>query len=139
MIATTYSIVSFSGAYILEFLQRMDDAVQSGLVPGGQQLLVDGPAWPLGVSLAFIGVTKHIPKLDVVELQFRRWAHRAIGIPPFLMRRTGEVARTPLRSDPDAAMINVRGVANARVGRIAEAAQNVIVGGRISSGGWTVS
>ncbi|MDB6178706.1 hypothetical protein PAF17_14505 [Paracoccus sp. Z330] len=96
IVGTAYTVLSLGGAYVLQVAQMLRIGEESGLNFLSSNMAFDDPAWPLAVSLAFVGLADTIPKLNVIERHIRRLAHRSIGIPPLIRSLTRTVLQTRL-------------------------------------------
>lgn len=96
VIGTAYTVLSLGGAFLLRMAQvlRLGDSAGLSLIP--DNIAFDDPAWPLAVSLTFVGFANTIPRLNIIEKHIRRLAHRSIGIPPLIRSLTRTVLQTPL-------------------------------------------
>lgn len=99
VVGTAYTVLSFGGAYVLRVAQKLKIGEESGLSFLSSNMAFDDPAWPLAVSLAFVGLADTIPRLNVIERHIRRLAHRSIGIPPLIRSLTRTVLQIRLQQD----------------------------------------
>lgn len=120
LVGGLYSIIALAGSFLWDIAVQVRIPELAGLSLPELPFEMEEPAWPLAVSLAFVGVFDRIPKLQAIERTFRGWAYRSIGIPPFIRRRTSVVVATDLLSRPGAAELNERDETNQRMHDLAE-------------------
>lgn len=108
LVGGSYTFIAFAGALLMEAAEKLGVAQMVGISLDPEKFRVEDPAWPLFVSLVFIGVLPHFPQIQTVERTFRRWSHRLIGLPPFITELTRNVQRTPLDTTPDLIAMNPR-------------------------------
>ena len=101
LVGGLYSIIALAGSFLWDIAVQMRLPDLAGLSLDEVPFEMDEPAWPLAVGLAFVGGFDRIPKVQTVELTFRRWAYRSIGIPPFVTERTHVVMATELMTRPE--------------------------------------
>ncbi|MEL6423998.1 MAG: hypothetical protein AAFQ33_00940, partial [Pseudomonadota bacterium] len=95
MMATVFSVLSWGGSFIWSVIVQLNFGLVAGQPTASEApYKFDDPSWPLAVSLGLVGVLTHLPYLKEVELTFRAWAHRSIGIPPFVKQLTQLVLNT---------------------------------------------
>lgn len=100
LVGGSYSVIALAGAFLYDIALQLRLPELAGLSLPDLPFEMDEPAWPLAVSLAFIGIFDRIPKVQAIEITFRRWAYRSIGIPPFIKERTLDVIGADLMSQP---------------------------------------
>ena len=103
LVGGLYSIIALAGSFIWDLAMKVRLDEIAGLSLPELSFEMDEPAWPLAVSLAFVGIFDRIPRVQQIELTFRRWAYRSMGIPPFIRKRTHFVVAANLLAQPGAA------------------------------------